>query len=224
MVANATNDRLGTVSESGFSLGFDWKSQYIDKLATEGLERFSQLSASPDTTIILAGPARYTGLSGAAALIPIGLCDGLSIQTSASVQPLYEIGSNRTFMTRGKTQYSMSMGKLLADQKNILAALTAAAYRPTMAVDGTNAPGASSPNPDIQMNLGAETFSTPFGVLLVFKTKGGDTSGGYGKALTAIYCESCMFQNYGFNVANQSPVITESVSLIFDRVVPVSFA
>ena len=126
-------------------------------------------------------------------------------------------------MTRGKTQNSLSLGKMLADQQNILAALTAAAYKPTMAVDGTNAPGAAGPNPSIQMNLGAETFSVPFGLLLVFKTKGGDTTGGYGKALTAIYCESCVFQNYGFNIASQSPVITESTSIIFDRVVPVAF-
>ena len=57
---------------------------------------------------------------------------------------------------------------------------------------------------------------------MVFKTRGGG-SDGYGKALTALYLEYCMFANYGFNIASQSPVIQESVNLAFDRPVPVSF-
>jgi hypothetical protein len=221
-MATAESDRLSTVGEAGFGLGWDWKGSYIDKLATEGYERFSQFSASPDTTALFAGPARYTGLSGAANLIPIGLADGIGLQSSAGIQPLYEIGSNRAFFTRGKTTHSLSMGKMLADQANILAALSKSAYRPLTASNGSSAPGATSPNPDIMMNLESEYLNVPFGLLLVFKTRGGGADG-YGKALTALYLEYCMFASYAFNIASQSPVIQESVQIALDRIVPVSF-
>jgi len=222
-MATAADDKLGTVGEAGFGLNWDWKGSYMDKLSSEGYERFSQFSASPDTTALFAGPARYTGLAGdGASLIPIGLADGIGFQSQSGIQPLYEIGSNRTFFTRGKTTHSMTMGKMLADQRNILAALSAAAYRPLMATDGSKSPGAESPNPDIMMKLDSEFFAVPFGLLMVFKTRGGG-SDGYGKALTALYLEYCMFANYGFNIASQSPVIQESVNLAFDRPVPVSF-
>lgn len=222
MVATASNDRLSTLSEAGFGLGWDWKGSYVDKLATEGYERFSQFSASPDTTALFAGPARYTGLSGAASLVPIGLADGISLQSSAGVQPLYEIGSERTFFTRGKTAHSLSLGKLLADQSNILAALSQGAYRPATSSGGQTAAGATSPNPNIMMNLGSEYLNNPFGLLLVFKTRGGGADGS-GKALTAIYLEYCMFVNYSFSIASQSPVIQESINISLDRVVPVAF-
>lgn len=222
ITATALNDKLATVVESGFGLGWDYKGSYVSKLNTEGYERFSQFSASPDTTMLFAGPARYAGLAGnAAALTPIGLADGVGMQSGASVTPLFEIGSNRTFFTRGKTQHSLSMGKMLADQANVLAALSAQAYRPLVAAAGQSAPGATTPNPGIMMNLDSEYLNVPFGLLLLFKTKGGGTTG-YGTPLTALYLESCMFNSYSFQIANGSPVIQESVSLVFDRPVPVS--
>jgi len=223
MAATSTNDVLGTVQGTGFSTGWDWKGQYISKLAEDGVERFSQFSASPDSTAIFAGPARFTGLSGSAGdLIPIGLTDGIQFSADAQLARLYEIGSNRAFFTRGKTVAGLSFSKMLADQQNILKALTANAYRPTMNIDGSKAPGADSPNPDIMLNLDSEFFAVPFGMLLVFKTRGGGT--GTGKILSAVYLESCMFANYSFSIAATSPVIVENISLQYDRPVPVSFA
>lgn len=223
-MADKDNDRLVTVEDSGFSTAWDWKGQYISKLQDgEGYERFSQFSATPDSTVLFAGSARYTGLSGGAAdLIPIGLADNIQLQTDVGLTRLFEIGSNRSFFTRGKTMQAMSIQKLLADQANILAALSAVAYRPLMNNDGFKAPGASIPNPNIQMNLDSETFAVPFGLLMVFKTRGGNGDG-YGKPLTGLYMEYCMFQNYSFGIAAQQPVIAENISLQFDRIVPVSF-
>jgi len=91
-----------------------------------------------------------------------------------------------------------------------------------MNIDGVKAPGADSPNPDIMMNLDSEFFSVPFGILLIFKTRGGGS--GTGKILSALYLESCMFASYNFNIAATAPVIVEGISLQFDRPVPVSFA
>lgn len=223
MTATASNDRLTTVEDVGFSTDWDWKGEYVSKLADDGLERFSQYSATPDTTLLFAGPARYTGLSGSAAdLLPIGLTDGLQFSGNAQLARLYEIGSNRAFFTRGKTMSGVSFSKMLADQKNILAALTNKAYHPTMNIDGQKAGGAESPNPDIMMNLDSEYFAVPFGMLVVFKTRGGGS--GNGKILSAVYLEYCMFEAYSFSVSSTAPAIAENVSIQFDRPVPVSFA
>lgn len=222
MAVTKQNDQLGSTSDYGFSTGWDWKGDYVSKLAEDGYERFSQFSASPDTTLMFAGPARYTGLSDSTAdLIPIGLTDGIQYGASASLARLYEIGSNRAFFTRGKTVSSISFGRMLADNGNILHALSRNAYRPLMNIDGMKAGGADVPSPNIMMNLDSEYFAVPFGLLLVFKTRGGD-SDGYGKTLTAVYLEYCMIEGYNFSINAQSPVIVEGVSLQYDRPVPVS--
>lgn len=221
MAANTTNDRLPSAEGSNFQPGWDWKSNYVSQLETDGYERFSQFSATPDTTMLYAGPARFTGLSGDASVLkPIGMADNIAVQSNPSLARLFEIGSNRSFFTRGKTSSGISFGRMLADQKNILAALTQNSYKPFL---NPNPPGADSPNADIMMNIDSEYFGVPFGLMLVMKARGGSqaTETG-GKVLTALYLEYCMFSNYSFQVASASPVIVESVGIEFDRFLPVS--
>lgn len=217
------NDQIPNQAASGFSTAYDWKNTYVSTLAEDGYERFSQYSASPDSTMLFAGPARFTGLSGDASILtPIGLTDGIQMGSNPQLTRLYEIGSNRAFFTRGKTISQLTLGKMLADQQNILAALSQQAYRPNLDNPGMSSAGATSPNPNIMMNLDSEYFNAPFGLLLLFKTRGGGDAG-YGKVLTALYLEYCMFSNYNFNIASTSPVIMEGIGIEFDRPVPVSF-
>ena|ERR1700757_1534166 len=222
MAANTTNDRLPSAEGSNFQPGWDWKSNYVSQLETDGYERFSQFSATPDTTLLYAGPARFTGLSGdASVLVPIGLADNISVQSNPSLARLFEVGSNRSFFTRGKTSSGISFGRMLADQKNILAALTQNSYKPY--ISPTSQPGADSPNADIMMNIDSEFFGAPFGIMMIFKTRGGSSSDETGgRVLSALYLEYCMFSNYSFQVASASPVIVESVGIEFDRFLPVS--
>lgn len=221
-MADNTNDRLPSTDNQGFNTAWDWKSSYVSGLAEDGLERFSQYSATPDSTILYAGPARFTGLSGdASVLVPIGMADQISVQSNPSLARLFEIGSNRSFFTRGKTASAMSLGRMLCDQKSLLAALTQNSYRPTTRDNQTSQPGADSPQPDIMMNLDSEYFGVPFGLMLLFKTRGGGTVG-EGKVLTAVYLEYAMLSNYSFQIASASPVIVESVAIEFDRYVPIT--
>lgn len=216
------NDKLVTASQSGFSANWDWKSSYVESLKEDGLERFSQYSATPDTTLLYASSARFTSVDPAS-LTPIGLTDNITMSTNPTLARLFEIGSNRSFFTRGKTMQTMQMTRMLADQSNVLDALSKNAYRPPINSAGMSSPGADSPNPDIKMNLDSEYFNVPFGLLLIFKTRGGGDEG-MGKQLSALYLEYCMFANYQFGINSQSPVIQENVSIEFDRVVPVSLA
>lgn len=221
MAVSKSDDKLGTTQESGYSAAWDWKGEYVSTLNEDGYERFSQFSATPDTTVMFAGPARFTGIGGNTSdLLPIGLVDGIQFQNSPQLQRLYEIGSNRSFFTRGKSAPTLSFSKMLADQNNILAALAKNAYHPETNSEGPKAGGADSPNPDIMLNLDSEYFAVPFGIMLLFKTRGGN--GGSGKILSASYLEYCMFSGHQFSVAAQAPVIMENVGIEFDRVVPVS--
>jgi len=219
MALNATDDRLPAAETGNFQPGWDYKSNYVSSLNEEGYERFSQFSATPDSTLLYAGPARFTGIDDASSLVPIGLADNITVQANPSLARLFEIGSNRSFFTRGKTASGISFGRMLADQKNILAALTAQSYKPLTIP--TSPAGAESPNPDIMMNIDSEYFSVPFGLMLILKTRGGGVAG-EGKVLTALYLEYCMFSNYSFGVASASPVVVESIGIEFDRFLPVS--
>lgn len=239
MANNRPNDTLGTVADAnGFTSGWDYKGEYIGDLSSgsEGYERFSVLSASPDTTALFAGPARFSGINATGSgnegkLIPIGCADGLSYSANVQLMRLFEIGSNRSFFTRGKGAPSITLGKILADQKNILSALRQSALDTSILNDlGTKAPRAEIPNPDIMLNLDSEYFSVPFGMLIVFKTRGSNKSGNgvlststSGKILTGIYLEYCMFDNYNFSISTGSPIISENVGIQFDRPIPVSF-
>lgn len=221
------DDQLGTSEKLGFSTAWLWKEEYMSNLnddsGKDGYERFSQYSATPDTTALFAGPARFTAMNtNGDSLLPIGLVDGIQFNSQPMLQRLYEIGSNRAFFTRGKTISSLSFSKMFADQHNVLAALRKNAYAPPMSDKGSASAGADSPNPDIMMNLDSEYFSVPFGLMLVFKTRGGGYEG-TGRILSAVYLEYCMFSSYNFSIQSQSPVIMENVGIEFDRAVPLSF-
>lgn len=221
MAIQQSDDVLGTTASTGYSTAWDWKNDYVAPLNQDGLERFSQFSATPDTTILFAGPARFTGLGGNTAnLLPIGLVDGIQLQSSPQLQRLFEVGSNRSFFTRGKTASTISFSQILADQANILAALTSNMYQPALDDGGSSSPGAIEPNPSIMMNLDSEYFAVPFGIMMLMKTRGGN--GGDGTILCANYLEYCMFSGFQFGVTSQSPVVMQNVGIEFDRVVPVS--
>ena len=223
------NDTLGTVDDvEGLSAGWDWKGEYVNKLASgDGYERFSQGSATPDTTIMFAGPARFTGLAGStSSLRPIGLIDGLQFNAQAQLQRLFEVGSNRSFFTRGKTISQMAISSMIADKQNLLAALTELSYNHNGVTAGAyklNANGTKSPGvSDVHLNLDAETFGVPFGILLLFKTKGAEGASSLrGKILGAVYLEYCMMSMWGFQISSQLPMVAENVQVEFDRAVPV---
>lgn len=223
------NDALGVATDNeGLSAAWDWKGEYVDGLASgDGLERFSQGSATPDTTILFAGPARFTGIgSDTAKLHPIGLIDSFSFMANSQLQRLFEIGSNRSFFTRGKTISQMQISSMICDRANLLNVLTQEAYnhsslvagKYTLEARGTKAAGVSN----LYLNLDSEILGVPFGMLMLFKTKGAEGASGLrGKILGAAYLEYCMISSWQFNVASQAPVIAENVQLEFDRAVPV---
>lgn len=229
---------LGQVDrDQGFSAAWDWKGQYVNGLnGGEGYERFSQGSMTPDTTLLYAGPARFNAEDLSQRLHPLGLVESFSYQQQAALQRLFEIGSNRSFFTRGKTQSMIQISAMLADHQNLLKAVTTESYieggsgsSPGIAYDsdyylntaGTKSPGAG----EFWMNLDSEAFNIPFGLMMVFKTKGQrNGQSDKGQLIGACYLEYCMLSNFQFNVQSQAPIISENVAIEYDRAVPVLIA
>lgn len=219
--------RKGTLDSGtgAFDLNWDWKGEYFSSLSKgdQGYEDFSQLSAAPDCTAIYAGPPRFASIgSTGVQLIPIGLIQSFSYASGVANQRLFEIGSNRSFFTRGKAAPTLTLSKLLADQKNLISALLTYSRQDILRdFDGNKAPGVGGASADIMLNLDSEFTNVPFGILLVLKTKGGKDATNRGKTLAAVYAELCVMDGYGFNIDASSPAIQEGVSIQFDRVVPV---
>ncbi len=219
--------RDGTLQSGtgGFDLNWEWKNEYFSSLSNgdQGYEDFSQLSAAPDCTAIYAGPPRFAsiGVSGVQ-LMPIGLVQSISLASGVANQRLFEIGSNRSFFTRGKAAPSITLSKLLADQKNLISALMTHARKDMVRNYGGNSdPGAQGEDSTIMLNLDSEFTNVPFGVMLVLKTKGGKDTQSRGKTLAAIYLELCVMDGYSFSMDAAAPAIQEGVAIQFDRVVPV---
>lgn len=226
----ADSDKLSS-GTGQFDAAWNWKGAYVSGIGNpaggvtpHGYEKFGQLSATPDSTALFAGPARFTGITGAASLTPIGMVDGVNLSQDGQVARLFEIGSNRSYFTRGKTISSVSFSRMLADTSSMIKVFSQnarTAFESTTGVynEGFSAAGAND-DANVFLNFDSEITGIPFGVMLLFKTRGGDQTT-RGNILAAVYLEYCMFNNLSLGVNSGSPVIQEGVSISFDRVVPV---
>lgn len=226
----ADSDKLSS-GTGQFDAAWNWKGAYVSGIGNpaggvtpHGYEKFGQLSATPDSTALFAGPARFTGITGAASLTPIGMVDGVNLSQDGQVARLFEIGSNRSYFTRGKTISSVSFSRMLADTSSMIKVFSQnarTAFESTTGVynEGFSAAGADD-DANVFLNFDSEITGIPFGVMLLFKTRGGDQTT-RGNILAAVYLEYCMFNNLSLGVNSGSPVIQEGVSISFDRVVPV---
>lgn len=226
----ADSDKLSS-GTGQFDAAWNWKGAYVSGIGTpsggvtpHGYEKFGQLSATPDSTALFAGPARFTGITGATSLTPIGMVDGLNLSQDGQVARLFEIGSNRSYFTRGKTISSVSFSRMLADTPSMIKVFSENARKAFEATTGVYNQGFSAAgaeeNANVFLNFDSEITGVPFGVMLLFKTRGGDQTT-RGNILAAVYLEYCMFNNLSLGVNSGSPVIQEGVSISFDRVVPV---
>lgn len=235
----AANDEtlLGTGSNL-YDPGWDWKNSYVSGLGSGGtefgVERFNLLSATPDSTAILAGPPRFQGYGAHADLVPVGLIENISVSQNGQLAQLYEIGSNRSFFTRGKTACSLGLQQMLADVPTLLNVLTQISRQQmskvgldVYGVNGNNdlTTAAAGGNGNVWLNLDSELTNVPFGMLLLFKTRGhGAADASNGRVLAAVYLENVMIGGLDFSFAATQPTMMQGVSAAFDRVVPVDIS
>jgi hypothetical protein len=198
-------------------------------------------------TLVAAGPPRLaaTVAGGVSALqgvegedlpgdlaYPIGVLQSINLGINSQWLRLFEIGSERSYFVRGRTQGQVGLGRIMYHGPSLLRVLYA--Y-----LDGL-APGAQfeSLYPNAQkaklntntllkesyalppgyenmwMDLASDVFSQPMGLMIYFRDSNEDTVG-------AFYLEYANVANYGFSTDAGGTILSEQASILYERIVPI---
>lgn len=206
---------------------WDWKSEYVEKLRNaangdqgDGLELFSEASVTPDTTLLLAGPPRLTEQGFSERLSPIGLVTDVNFSSDNGLRPMWEIGTDHTYFTRGKVSYQLTIGAMVANKPSLLKLMT----RSSPVEEDTSLPGPPDHSGQFWSNIDTKNTAVPFGILMIFKTKGNTSSkDSHGDIVSAVYLENCNIGNFSFGLNSQSVTLNENVNIMFDRMVAVDY-
>lgn len=200
----------------GVVKNFDtWKFQesYVERV----MDNAAYTAAHPDDTLVLAGPARKSGLreGGARSLLAIGMLQAVNFTQSKPTQPMMAIGSGRSFYVSGKAQTQWTMGRLFVNGRNLLRVLyhnaVAGGIDPSQFDDV--ATESSATGQKFFINLDSELFLIPMGLGSVFRDKSHGYCGGF-------FAELCMITSYAIGWNAGQNLILENVSGMADRLVP----
>lgn len=199
------------VSQWGF------QNYHIERL----MDHSALTAAHPDTTLVFAGPSRWSG--GASPdgqtniidkLLPLGMMQQVNIQQALGIVPAMAIGSARKFYLDGPTNNALTIARLLLNGRNLLRALATNAIQAGVNVKMLDAAAATINNGAFLVNLDSEIFKVPVGFGAVFYDRTHHWIG-------SVYLEHARIQTYGLGWAPGQPMIMENVQMVFDRVVPI---
>lgn len=206
----------------GAKNSWDWKESYIERLENgDGLEMFSEASVTPDTMLILAGPPVIPAKGFQETLSPIGLITDVSFNSENGLRPMWELGTDKTYFTRGKTSYQLSIGAMVANKPSLIKLMTRQV--PISDNSEDNFPKAPDHVGQFWMNIDTEYTAAPFGILMIFKTKGSQSSTSNGDFVSAVYLENCNIGSFSFNMSSQAITLQENVNIMFDRMLAVDY-
>lgn len=220
----------------------DW--DFFNRNVQSGLLEGRYLNAA--FTMIAAGPPRLAALGAStdpnetAVAFPIGVIQNFNVGQSSQVLRLFEIGSERSYFIRGRTMGTLGLGRVMYHGPSLLRVLYA--YVSGTATNGTseieslyggaeaqigqlnttknekgkgnrynNNPG----NENIWLDLASDVFSQPVGLMILMRDSNNDTVG-------AFYFEYCQITNHGFAADSGGTILSENVSIMFERAVPIS--
>ncbi len=217
----------------------EWKP--YERYVQGGLVDGQFLSAA--FTMVAAGPPRLANIGGAAGAattlssdtgskdwaMPIGVVQNIGLSHNRNFARFWELGSERSYFISGRTTGQLQLSRIMYHGPSLLRMLYGY-YQdlipPTVVPFVFANPGASSvANPhdvkippgyeNIFLNLASDLFSQPIGLLMYFKDSNEDTVG-------AIYMEGCYVPSHQIATDSGGTVIQESVSIQFERAVPVA--
>ena len=197
------------------SLG-TWKFQqsHVERI----LDNATYDAVNPDTTLLLAGPARkgvaVPGRNTPRSLMALGMFQSFGMKSQAPVMPLMAIGSGRSFFLRGKSQSSWNLQRVMINGRNLLRAL----YHNATEVAGLSPelfddPASLSKQSQYFMNLDSELYYIPFGLGVIMRSKSRTLVAG-------CYLELCMINSYGTQIQAGQNLVAEMVSGLCDRILP----
>jgi hypothetical protein len=202
--------------------------------------------ANAGCTMLAAGPPRIANIGGAAAfaqavsssnpaanqiVFPIGIVQNFNLSHTRQFSRIFEIGSERSYFITGRTVGQLGLARIYYHGASLLRVLYAY-YQdlvPPTVVPAMfpNAGAASQSNPhdvvippgyeNIFLNLASDMFSQPVGLLMYMRDTNQD-------ALAAGYFEACYLPNHNWQTDSQGVLIQESVSMQFERMVPVAIS
>ena len=181
-----------------------------------------------EACFIGAGPARVADLAGASLasrIIPMAVSDSVAINQNKMLQQIFEIGSRRSYFIGGRVTGAVNLARPMFFGPSLLRVLTAATgdhenlenpagYGPDGGDGAQLGLDYDETRPELYINLQAEIFDRPMGLLFYFLDQRKTPYG-------AFYVEDANVQSHGAQIAAQAPSIVENVSMMFDRVVPV---
>lgn len=200
--------------------------------------------ANAGFTMLAAGPPRLANIGSAAAfsqaisghgqaanqiVFPIGIVQNFNLSQSRQFSRIFEIGSERSYFIGGRTVGQLGLSRIYYHGASLLRVLYAY-YQdlvPPTAVPAMfpNAGAASMSNPhdviippgyeNIYLNLASDLFAQPVGILMYIRDINQD-------ALGAMYFEACYLPNHSWQTDSQGVLIQESVSVQYERSVPVA--
>ncbi len=194
-------------------------------------------------SMLASGPPRLANIGSAAALAgtlvgdakgvgeivhPMGLIQQIGLSHSKQFARLFEIGSERSYFIPGRTVGQLQLGRVYYHGATLLRLLYSY-YQdnigPTTVTPMLpSAAAAAMANPhdvivppgfeNVFLNLGSDLFNQLIGLLWYIKDSNKMPMG-------AIYLEGCNIPNHSIQTDSQGLVFQESVSVQFERTVPV---
>jgi len=196
-----------------------------------GLNQGSFLTS--EATLLAAGPPRFEDMGVAVEgandvgtrVVPIGITENASVNQNRMLQQVFEIGSRRSYFVSGHTTGGIALSRLLVNGPSLMRVLTSStrdhsgldtkAGIPDVPTWPAPTNAAFHSTAQWYINLQAEIFDRNMGILIYFIDQRNNPFG-------ACYLEDCVIQGHSFNLASQAIAVSENVSLMFDRIVPVS--
>ena len=218
----------------------DWK--FFQQNVQSGLLEGRYMNAA--FTMVAAGPPRLSAAAAADAgsvgeelgdiAYPIGILQSINLGINSQIMRLWEIGSERSYFIRGRTQGQVSLGRIMYHGPSLLKVLyaylntgfndagddklyanSANAFLNTKGVAGTKQNFVLPPGyENIWVDLSSDVFSQPIGLLIYFRDSNEDTVG-------AFYLEYCMIANYGLSTDAGGTILSEQCSVMYERIVPI---
>lgn len=198
-----------------------WISQdaHVERL----LESAALTAVSPEDTLVIVGPPRFHQLvttEGSQNYLVVGLLQQVSWNQGANTQPFKALGSARNFFIRDSPPGTATVSRLWVNGRNLLRALYTFARQQNLDVSKFQ----SSPVPEgkdgtfpTYMDLNSELFYLGFGMGIIFGDKTHSEVG-------SCYLEDTHITGYGTGVTSGATATLENVSLIFDRLVPMTLS
>lgn len=192
-------------------------------------------------TMLAAGPPRLAAVSGgvvggglqANLAYPMGVLQSVNLGISSQIMRVWEIGSERSYFIRGRTQGQLGLGSIVYHGPSLLRRLWA--YLDVSEFTGGEQLYPNSANTmlntsrneggkqayrlppgynNIWLDLASDVFSQPVGLLLYMKDSNEDVVG-------AFYFEYCHVANFGWNTDAGGTILTENAAVMYERIVPI---